>query len=132
MMAARKAMVVQQAARASSERELVDTQRLVAAKRMAPVAMPAPPSDATNAAPVLAEAASAAPVFELIGGAKAPVTDEPTAANSSDTPTQELDKIRQLFAHGHDAEARERLAAFQHAHPQAELPPELREKLRQP
>lgn len=55
-----------------------------------------------------------------------------TTASPGDTPTQDLDKIRQLFAQGRDDEARQRLYAFQHAHPQWKLPPELQAQLRQP
>ena len=92
---------------------------------------------ATNAAkPTVAEAAASAPSMQAtMAAAPAPVAarvDADTAANVSDTPTQELDKIRQLFAQGLDDEAQQRLAAFQHAHPQWELPPELQAKLRKP
>jgi hypothetical protein len=92
---------------------------------------------ATNAAkPAMAEAAASAPSMQAtMAAAPAPVAarvDADTAANVSDTPTQELDKIRQLFAQGLDDEAQQRLAAFQHAHPQWELPPELQAKLRKP
>ena len=92
---------------------------------------------ATNAAkPTVAKAAASAPSMQAtMAAAPAPVAarvDADTAANVSDTPTQELDKIRQLFAQGLDDEAQQRLAAFQHAHPQWELPPELQAKLRKP
>ncbi|HEY9237192.1 MAG TPA: hypothetical protein VIP10_00015, partial [Burkholderiaceae bacterium] len=92
---------------------------------------------ATNAAkPAMAEAAASAPPMQAtMAAAPAPVAaaaDSDTATNASDTPTQELDKIQQLFAHGHDDEAQQRLAAFRHAHPQWELPPELQAKLRKP
>ncbi|RAN81630.1 hypothetical protein B5P43_07730 [Bacillus sp. SRB_336] len=55
-----------------------------------------------------------------------------TTAGTSDTPARELDEIQQLFKQGRDDEARERLTAFQHAHPQWDLPPELRAQLRKP
>jgi resuscitation-promoting factor RpfA len=92
---------------------------------------------ATNAAkPAVAEAAASAPSLQsTMVAAPAPVAaaaDTNTATSASDTPTQELDKIRLLFAQGHDDEARQRLAAFRHAHPQWELPPELQAKLRKP
>jgi hypothetical protein len=67
--------------------------------------------------------------------APAPVAapeEESIAANAGDTPAQELQKIRLLFAQHHDDEARQRLATFQHAHPQWDLPPELRAQLRKP
>ena len=60
------------------------------------------------------------------------MADEITAPNASDTPAQELHKIKQLFAQRRDDEARQRLTTFQHAHPQWELPPELRARLHQP
>jgi hypothetical protein len=52
--------------------------------------------------------------------------------NPGDTPAQELGKIQQLFAQGQDDEARQRLAAFHHAHPQWELPAELDAQLHKP
>jgi hypothetical protein len=61
-----------------------------------------------------------------------PAAAADTATIASDTPAQELDKIRHLFAQGHDDEAQQRLAAFRHAHPQWKLPPELQAKLRKP
>jgi Meckel syndrome type 1 protein len=52
-----------------------------------------------------------------------------TAANANDTPAQELEKIRQLFAlHRHD-EAVQRLTAFRQAHPDVPLPDDLRAQL---
>ncbi|KRE87100.1 hypothetical protein ASG75_02820 [Rhodanobacter sp. Soil772] len=91
---------------------------------------------ANAARPVVAEAAAGAPSMQAtMAAAPAPVAarvDADTTTNASDTPTQELDKIRQLFAQGHDDEAQQRLAAFQHAHPQWKLPPELQAKLRKP
>jgi resuscitation-promoting factor RpfA len=64
--------------------------------------------------------------------APAPSVDGITEPTASDTPAQELDKIQQLFKQGQTNEARQRLAAFQHAHPQWDLPPELRAQLRKP
>jgi hypothetical protein len=66
-----------------------------------------------------------------MAAAPAPAADT-AAPEAGDTPAQELDKIGQLFAQGHDDEARQRLAAFRHAYPQWDLPPELRAKLRKP
>ena len=91
----------------------------------------------TNAAkPAVAEAAASAPSMQAtMVAAPAPVAaaaDTNTATSANDTPTQELDKIWLLFAQGHDDEAQQRLAAFRHAHPQWELPPELQAKLRKP
>jgi Meckel syndrome type 1 protein len=58
----------------------------------------------------------------------APVID-PTAANPTDTPAQELDKIRQLFAQQRRDEALKRLTAFQQVHPDLSLPDDLRAQL---
>ncbi|WP_267221708.1 hypothetical protein [Dyella silvae] len=58
----------------------------------------------------------------------APVID-PTAPNPTDTPVQELDKIRQLFAQQRRDEALKRLAAFQQMHPDQPLPDDLRAQL---
>lgn len=125
----------------------------VADKQAAPVsrdeqqlagAAPRAPADVTRQAsneiatsatkPAVAEAAASAPSLQsTMVAAPAPVAAAAdTATSASDTPTQELDKIRLLFAQGHDDEARQRLAAFRHAHPQWELPPELQAKLRKP
>jgi resuscitation-promoting factor RpfA len=129
------------------------SRQAVADKQAAPVsrdeqqlagAAPRAPADVTRQAsneiatsatkPAVAEAAASAPSLQsTMVAAPAPVAAAAdTATSASDTPTQELDKIRLLFAQGHDDEARQRLAAFRHAHPQWELPPELQAKLRQP
>lgn len=100
--------------------------RAPAATPPAPVAMQQEMS--SNPAPFAAET----PATMAAAPAVAPVADEGTAPNAGDTPAQELDKISQLFAQGHDDEAQQRLAAFRHTHPQWELPPELRAKLRKP
>jgi len=52
-----------------------------------------------------------------------------TAAHPSDTPTQELAKIRLLFALQRRDEAMQRLLAFQQAHPDVALPADLRAQL---
>jgi len=52
-----------------------------------------------------------------------------TAARPSDTPAQELAKIRLLFALQRHDEARQRLRAFQQAHPDVPLPDDLRAQL---
>jgi resuscitation-promoting factor RpfA len=129
------------------------SRQAVADKQAAPVsrdeqqlagAAPRAPADVTRQAsneiatsatkPAVAEAAASAPSLQsTMVAAPAPVAAAAdTATSASDTPTQELDKIRLLFAQGHDDEARQRLAAFRHAHPQWELPPELQAKLRKP
>ena len=114
-----------------------DEQQLAGAAPRAPADVTRQASNeiATSAAkPAVAEAAASAPSLQsTMVAAPAPVAAAAdTATSASDTPTQELDKIRLLFAQGHDDEARQRLAAFRHAHPQWELPPELQAKLRKP
>jgi resuscitation-promoting factor RpfA len=114
-----------------------DEQQLagVAPRAPADVTRQASNEIATSAAkPAVAEAAASAPSLQAtMAAAPAPVAAAAdTATSASDTPTQELDKIRLLFAQGHDDEARQRLAAFRHAHPRWELPPELQAKLRKP
>ena len=128
----RQAMADKQAAPVSR-----DEQQLagVAPRAPADVTRQASNEIATSAAkPAVAEAAASAPSLQsTMVAAPAPVAAAAdTATSASDTPTQELDKIRLLFAQGHDDEARQRLAAFRHAHPQWELPPELQAKLRKP
>jgi Meckel syndrome type 1 protein len=57
------------------------------------------------------------------------VPPDSTAVNAADTPAQELEKIRQLFAlHRHD-EGMQRLTAFQQTHPDVPLPDDLRAQL---
>jgi len=114
-----------------------DEQQLAGAAPRAPADVTRQASNeiATSAAkPAVAEAAASAPSLQsTMVAAPAPVAAAAdTATSASDTPTQELDKIRLLFAQGHDDEARQRLAAFRYAHPQWELPPELQAKLRKP
>jgi resuscitation-promoting factor RpfA len=116
-----------------------DEQQLAGAAPRAPADVTRQASNeiATSAAkPAVAEAAASAPSLQAtMAAAPAPVAARlyaDTATSASDTPTQELDKIRLLFAQGHDDEAQQRLATFRHAHPQWELPPELQAKLRKP
>ncbi|RDI97116.1 hypothetical protein DVT68_18740 [Dyella solisilvae] len=54
---------------------------------------------------------------------------DPTAVNPTDTPAQELDKIRQLFALQRRDEALQRLATFRQAHPDVPVPDDLRAQL---
>ena len=61
-----------------------------------------------------------------------PNADMDTTSYPSDTPAQELDKIRQLFALGHEDEAQQRLSAFHLAHPRWDLPLDLQARLRKP
>lgn len=57
------------------------------------------------------------------------VAPDSTSANATDTPAQELEKIRQLFALRRHDEAVQRLTAFQRAHPDVSLPDDLRAQL---
>jgi len=104
------------------------TRRSVREKRAA--SAPNRPASAVNskaaAAPAVMEAAPNTPP------ASPPSEDGPTAANPSDTPNQELAKIELLVQQHHEAEARRRLQAFRRAHPQSELPANLRGVLGEP
>lgn len=97
-----------------------------------PMSMPAPPPAPAPVLPMPPAPVAAAPA-SMPAPASVPAAssaaDATTTANASDTPAQELDKIRQLFAQGHDDDARQRLIAFQKAHPQWPLPAELRAQL---
>lgn len=131
----RKAAADQGTQRASSKAQVAGgLTRFAPAPVAAPAALPVTLQETANnsaaAKPSVAEAAPAMPAAAPAPAAFA--ADEATAPNTSDTPARELDKIRQLFAQGHDDEARQRLVAFQHAHPQWDLPPELRAPLRKP
>jgi hypothetical protein len=128
--AARKAIADTSAQRVSGEN--------YAGGGLASVAPPPAPEESASdsaakaARPALAETAPAATGMPAaMAAAPAPAADTATP-DAGDTPAQELDKIGQLFAQGHDDEARQRLAAFRHAYPQWDLPPELRAKLRKP
>ncbi len=84
------------------------------------------------------EVAAAAPVLEIAPPAPpAPAAsmqreDSSTAADPGDTPVLELAKIQRLVQQHRDAEARQRLQAFQQAHPQWSLPADLRGLLGEP
>jgi hypothetical protein len=106
-----------------------------------PPAPPAPPAAIeASAAPQFAPM-EAAPSQRLIAGrsglaqaavqtaaAPAPM-QEATAVNPADTPSQELAKIRALFAQQRRDEALQRLDAFRKAHPEIALPDDLRAQL---
>jgi hypothetical protein len=111
----------------------------VAPPVVAEVAAAAPPAprDAMATADQASTRAAVAPMTMQAAPAPPHATveadaDAVTAASPADTPARELDKIRQLFAHGRDDEARQRLHTFRQAHPQWALPPELQAQLRQP
>ncbi|WP_430390295.1 hypothetical protein [Dyella sp. 20L07] len=118
---------------------------------MAPAA-PAPPAPPAPSAPVAAVPADQAsppslaqqPIAGLatyshrntmaMKAAAAPMPApmaalDQTAANPADTPAQELDKIRQLFAQQRRDEALKRLATFRQSHPDMPLPDDLRAQL---
>lgn len=109
-----------------------DQSSSAAAAQIAPppaVPPPASPLQEVSALPVAAAPlAPAAPP----SAAMAATTSVNAAADARDTPAQELDKIQQLFMHGHDDEARQRLRDFRRAHPGWPLPPALRAQLPKP
>jgi hypothetical protein len=100
-------------------------------------APPAPPAPPPPPAPLQEASANAAAsgAFDKSAQPVAPsaaASDQATAARPGDTPAQELDKIRQLFAQGQHDEALQRLHAFRQAHPQWPLPAELQAQLQEP
>ncbi|WEN13939.1 hypothetical protein PY254_11895 [Rhodanobacter sp. AS-Z3] len=128
--------------------------RMIAAKPMAtpppaaevasvPPAPPAPPAAPAPPAPpaMLQETstnASAGTFDASAPVAAAPVatgkvdSNQETTLQPGDTPTQELDKIQQLFAQGHHDQAMQRLRSFHKAHPQWPLLPALQAHLQEP
>ena len=92
----------------------------VSADRAAPLAETRAMMKTTSAA--MATRTMAAPAL-------AQASVDPTAANAGDTPVQELEKIRQLFAQQRHDEAMQRLQAFRQAHPTFVLPDDLRAQL---
>ena len=97
----------------------------------APVAEVAPsayaPQAAMRATATTGALSQRASAMKVMAAPSAP--PDSTAANATDTPAQELEKIRQLFAlHRHD-EAMQRLTAFRQAHPDVPLPDDLRAQL---
>jgi Meckel syndrome type 1 protein len=106
----------------------------------APPAPPAPIAESTEAAYARAPAAPPAAIAgnleqRPMAAMKTMAVPAPmpalgdTAAHPSDTPAQELAKIRLLFALQRHDEARQRLRAFQQAHPDVALPDDLRAQL---
>lgn len=98
-----------------------------------PAAPPAPPAPvAMSAAPAPEAAPAASHAMRAMGAPAAmtfaraaPPTGDPTAFNATDTPAQELEKIRQLFTQQRRDEALHRLAAFRQAHPDVAIPDDL-------
>jgi hypothetical protein len=112
-----------------------------AARVSAPAAMamppPPPPVQEISAAPPAAlppPPAPPAPQASLLPTSLAVSAQVSTkkAAETRDTPEHELDAIQQLFAQGHDDEARQRLLDFRRAHPRWPLPPALQAQLPKP
>ncbi len=97
-----------------------------------PLASAAPPASAgyraEPAARSMAMRTMAAPMPAVAAPAAAPTVDA-AAANPNDTPAQELDKIRMLFAQHRRDEALQRLSAFRQAHPDIGLPDDVRAQL---
>jgi hypothetical protein len=76
-----------------------------------------------------APAAMAAPLPMAAPAPAMPTAPDMTKKDHRDTPAQELDKIRLLFAAHRDDEAKARLQAFQHEHADQALPADLRARL---
>ncbi|WP_266182429.1 hypothetical protein [Dyella humicola] len=97
-----------------------------------PMASAAPPATAGYRAE---PAARSMAMRTMAAAAPAPTAPAPvsavdaTAANPNDTPAQELDKIRLLFAQHRRDEALQRLSAFRQAHPEMSLPDDVRAQL---
>lgn len=83
---------------------------------------------AEPAARSMAMKTMAAPMPAAAAPAAAPTADA-AASNPNDTPAQELDKIRMLFAQHRRDEALQRLSAFRQAHPDISLPDDVRAQL---
>ena len=96
-----------------------------------PPAPPAPPAPSQEAS-ANAAASGTLDQADQAAASSAAASDQATVARPGDTPAQELDKIRQLFAQGQHDEALQRLHAFRQAHPQWPLPAELQAQLQEP
>ena len=96
-----------------------------------PPAPPAPPAPSQEAS-ANAAASGTLDQADQAAASSAAASDQATVARPGDTPAQELDKIRQLFAQGQHDEALQRLRAFRQAHPQWPLPAELQAQLQEP
>jgi Meckel syndrome type 1 protein len=116
-------------AQPSEPREYTSTD---AARTLAPspVAETSSPSANKVAAPGNeSETAKAAPALMPAAAPAMPAAPEATEKDLRDTPAQELDKIRLLFAAHRDDQAKARLEAFRHKHPDQQLPTDLRARL---
>lgn len=125
---------LQSARRAAAAKPMVAPPPLAEVAAPAPPAPPAPPPPPAPPQEVSANAAASG-MLDKAGpppASSAAASDQATASRPGDTPAQELDKIRQLFAQGHHDEALQRLRAFRQAHPQWPLPAELQAQLQEP
>lgn len=94
-------------------------QRVAPTQQDARALKPTPMPARAMPAPMVEQAPASAPVDNL-------------SFNKADTPEQELQKIRDLFAGDQRDDARKRLADFHRDHPDYELPADLRDQLLQP
>lgn len=120
-LAAKRAVTDQATPVAANEPSTFAQQRTEATAGNQPLeekAAPTAPAPRLMAAPTIAPAPPAPPAD--------------TARDAHDTPAQELDKIRLLFATQRRDEARQRLADFHRDHPDYPLPDDLREQLLTP
>ncbi len=92
------------------------------------VASAAPPASPGHRAEPAARSMAMKTMAAPVPAAAAPTADA-AAANPNDTPAQELDKIRMLFAQHRRDEALQRLSAFRQAHPDFRLPDDVRAQL---
>lgn len=116
---------------ASAERSSSKASSTGSLRRTAPASVTAPAAALHEVSSNAVEAAPEAPAM-MAAPAAAPSINATTAASTGHAPARELDEIQRLFKQGRDDEARQRLSAFQRAHPQWDLPPELRARLRKP
>ena len=106
-------------------------QEVAAVPQAAPVPAPAPMQPAPAADVSNYAGARSAMTMKTMAGPAARMTapTDATAIDPRDTPTQELDKIRQLLVQQRRDEALQRLAAFRQAHPDIAVPDDLRQQL---
>lgn len=100
----------------------------IVSSSMAPAPAPIAPAPAPEQAMAPRAATSMAKASVAMQAAPMPMNDA-TLFNPADTPAQELEKIRQLFALQRHGEGVQRLQRFQRAHPDIELPADLRVQL---
>lgn len=124
------------------------TSRAVSSPPAPPMRSAVPPPPPVPVATMSYEPAAAAEISQAADGSSRPTSSQKsmpspmmapakrhpldTSLQADDTPTQELDKIQQLFAQQRNDEALQRLEAFRKAHPQWQLPPALQAHLQDP